>query len=156
MIFNMPIRKLSSLSNHPKIQAIVTKYNIPQEYLVFNKKSVSNAVFIGLFIAMIPMPMQMLLVIAMMSVFRFNVAVGLLMCWVSNPFTMPFMYYLEYLTGSFILGQEAGEFELNLEWFTQNIDLIFIPLYTGTLVFSVVTSLIGYLLVKKSWNDNQY
>ena len=150
----MPIRRLNKLTKHPKVMDFVQKYNIPQEYLVFTKKSVSNAVAIGLFIAMIPMPMQMLAVTFMMPFFRFNVAIGVLMCWVSNPFTMPIMYYLEYMLGNFILNLSiADNFELSIGWFFDNLDKIFIPLYFGTLIFSIVASASGYFLIKILWRD---
>jgi len=150
----MPIRRLNKLTKHPKVMDFVQKYTIPQEYLVFTKKSVSNAVAIGLFIAMIPMPMQMLAVTFMMPFFRFNVAIGVLKCWVSNPFTMPIMYYLEYMLGNFILNLSiADNFELSIGWFFDNLDKIFIPLYFGTLIFSIVASASGYFLIKILWRD---
>lgn len=115
---------------------------------------VSKAVFIGLFIAFIPMPMQMLLVLAVMPLTKFNVPIALAMCWLSNPFTMPPMYYMEYLTGAFFLGSEVAPVEMTLEWFSKNFDNIFIPLYTGTLFYSVVGSSLAYWVVNHFWRDS--
>ena len=98
------IRKnLKKVSKSEKLKTFIKKYKVPREYLSTNRRMVSRAVLIGLFIAFIPMPMQMLLVIAVMPFVRFNVPIALAMCWISNPFTMPAMYYIEYLTGSFII-----------------------------------------------------
>jgi len=59
------IRKtFKNLSAHEKLKTFTDKYNIPIEYLSANRKMVSRAVLIGLFIAFIPMPMQMLAVVA--------------------------------------------------------------------------------------------
>ena len=92
------IRKnLKKISKSEKLKAFVKKYKVPPEFLSTNRKMVSRGVLIGLFIAFIPMPMQMAAVLAMMPFVRFNVAIGLAMCWLSNPFTMPPMYYVEYL-----------------------------------------------------------
>jgi uncharacterized protein len=147
-------RTLKKTSKSEKLKAFIEKYKIPREYLSTNRKMVSRAVLIGLFIAFIPMPMQMLAVVAMMPFVRFNVPIGVAMCWVSNPFTMPPMYYMEYLTGSFILGMKPEPAKMTLDWFTNNLDKIFIPLYTGTIVFSVVGSLLAYWAVNHFWKGS--
>lgn len=149
------IRKtLKKTSKHEKLKAFIAKYKVPPEYLSTNRKMVSKAVLIGLFIAFIPMPMQMLAVIAMMPFFKFNVPIGLAMCWLSNPLTMPPMYYMEYLTGAWILGTEVAPVEMTLEWFSQNIDKIFVPLYVGTAFYSVFGSLLGYWAVNYFWHSS--
>jgi len=145
---------LKNTSKSEKLKAFLTKYKIPKEYLSTNRRMVSKAVLLGLFIAFIPMPMQMLAVISLMPFFKFNVPIALAMCWMSNPITMPFMYYLEYLTGSFVLNIKPQPVELTLEWFTQNMDNIFIPLYSGTLIFSVVGSLSAYWAVNLFWRSS--
>jgi len=149
------IRKtLKKTSKHQKLKAFIKKYKIPREYLSTNRRMISKAVFIGLFIAFIPMPMQMLAVLALMPFFKFNVPIALAMCWFSNPFTMPPMYYMEYLTGSFFLGSEPLEVQMTLDWFSNNIDNIFIDLYVGTLFYSVVGSSLGYWLVNHFWKGS--
>jgi len=149
------LRKLlKKTSKSEKLKAFLTKYKVPKEYLSTNRRMVSKAVLLGLFIAFIPMPMQMLAVLALMPFFKFNVPIALAMCWVSNPFTMPPMYYAEYLTGSFILDIKPQPVEMTLEWFTNNMDNIFIPLYSGTLIFSVVGSLSAYWVVNHFWRGS--
>ncbi len=147
-------KNLKKVSKSEKLKAFIKKYKVPSEYLSTNRRMVSKAVLIGLFIAFIPMPMQMLLVLAMIPFFKFNVPIALAMCWLSNPFTMPPMYYIEYLTGSFVLGTEIAPVEMTLEWFSKNFDDIFIPLYTGTLIFSVTVSLSAYWLVNHFWKGS--
>jgi len=149
------IRKtLKKTSKSEKLKAFIKKYRIPHEYLSTNRRMVSKAVFIGLFIAFIPMPMQMLAVVAVMPFTRFNVPIAIAMCWLSNPFTMPLMYYMEYLTGSFILGSEIESVKMTAEWFSNNIGKIFVPLYVGTLFYSVVVSSLAYYLVNHFWRSS--
>jgi uncharacterized protein (DUF2062 family) len=139
-------------SKSGKIDAFIKKYNIPREYLSSNRKSISRAVLIGLFWGFIPMPMQMLAVLATTPFIRFNVPLAISMVWLSNPITMPFMYYMEYLTGNFILGYEGIEsVELTLKWFSCHWDAIVVPLYVGTLFYSIVVSSIIYLVVNRLW-----
>lgn len=147
------IRKIfKKNSSNPKLDAIMEKYKIPKELLSINRKMVSRAVMVGLFIAMIPMPLQMLAVILISPFFRFNVPIAISLVWVTNPFTMPFIYYIEYLTGNFFLMQEGvGNIEMSMEWFQKNIGDIFIPLYLGTVFYSLVFSIGGYYLVNWLW-----
>ncbi len=149
------IRKtLKKTSKSEKFKAFLQKYKVPQHYLATNRRMVSRAVFLGLFIAFIPMPMQMLAVLAFMPFFRFNVPIALAMCWISNPFTMPPMYYLEYMTGTYLLGIEVVDVEMTIEWFSENINDIFIPLYVGTFFFSAIGSSLAYWVVNHFWHGS--
>ena len=151
------IRKtLKNTTKSEKLKAFIKKSKVPPEFLQANRKMISRGVLLGIFIAFIPMPMQMALVLAFMPFFRFNVPIALAMCWLSNPFTMPPMYYMEYLTGSFFLGTEIGDVSISLEWFKENLDDIFIPLYAGTLFYSVFGSLLAYWGVNHFWKSSVY
>ena len=139
-------------SNRTKIDAFLEKYKLPTSYFGINRRSVTRAVGIGLFWGFIPMPMQMLAVIATTPFFKFNVPIAISMVWLSNPFTMPPMYYMEYLTGNFILGQEGIQnIEMTVEWFKTNIGDIFVPLYVGTAFYSIVVSGLIYLILNRLW-----
>jgi len=146
------IRKtLKKTTQHKTLNDFIKKYKIPREYLLANRKMISRGVLLGLFIAFIPMPMQMAVVLLFVPFFRFNVPIALAMCWLSNPLTMPPMYYMEYLTGSFFLGIKPEPVEMTLEWFKNNLDNIFIPLYFGTALYSVFGSLLAYWAVNYFW-----
>ena len=149
------IRKIfKNMGASDKVKPILEKYKIPAEYLSVNRKMTSKAVLIGLFIAFIPMPMQMVAVMMMMPFMKFNVPIGLLMCWITNPFTMPLIYYVEYKTGSFLLGSEVMPVQMSVEWFSANLQNIFVPLYTGAFVFSVVFSVSSYYLINHFWKSS--
>jgi len=144
-------KKIKKLSNHHKVQDFLIKYNISQVYLSKSREMVSKAVLIGLFIAFIPMPMQMLVVVLAMKFYKFNLPVAILLCWITNPFTMPFIYYVEYIIGSFLLNIEIGNIQMSLEWFNENYKDIFIPLYFGAFVVSSFVSVSLYFLVNFLW-----
>ena len=148
------IRKIFKKSkNHSgKLREFIKKYKIPREYLSTNRKSISKGVFVGLFWGFIPMPMQMLAVISSTPLVRFNVPIAISMVWLSNPITMPFMYYMEYLTGNFILGYEGiTDVELTLDWFRNNWDSIVVPLYVGALFYSIIVSYTIYIIINRLW-----
>jgi len=135
-----------------KVLKAIEKYNIPQEYFSINRKSISRGVGIGLFWGFIPMPFQMAGVIATTPLVRFNVPVAIAMVWLSNPLTMPAMYYMEYLTGNFILGREGlDNVELTMEWFSNHWSDIVVPLYVGTAFYSIVVSFLIYLGINWCW-----
>jgi uncharacterized protein (DUF2062 family) len=143
-------KKKSSGSN--KIDAFLEKYHLPKAYLSVNRRMVTRGVAIGIFWGFIPMPMQMLAVMATTPFIRFNVPIAISMVWLSNPFTMPPMYYMEYLTGNFLLGREGlDDIELTMQWFTENFDAILVPLYTGTAFYSIVVSSVVYVLLNRLW-----
>ncbi len=139
-------------SGKGKLDTFLEKYNLPRAYFNINRKMITKGVFIGLFWGFIPMPMQMLAVVATTPFMRFNVPIAIAMVWLSNPITMPPMYYMEYLTGNFILGYEGcQDIELTLEWFSNNMKNIFVPLYVGTAFYSIVVSGLIYLLLNWLW-----
>ena len=149
------IRKLfKKKQSNGKIDAFIKKYKIPREYLSINRKSISRGVLIGLFWGFIPMPMQMLAVLSITPFIKFNVPIAISMVWLSNPLTMPFMYYMEYQTGNFLLGNPSlDNINLSLDWFSQNWDKIITPLYVGTIPYSVGVSILIYFFINKLWID---
>jgi len=149
------IRKaLKKTTKSDKLKAFIKKSKISPEFLHANRKMISRGVFLGLFIAFIPMPMQMAAVLLFMPFFRFNVPLAIAMVWITNPFTMPPIYVIEYYTGSFFLGSHIQEVEMTLDWFKDNLDDIFIPLYTGALFYSITLSTLAYYLVNYFWRKS--
>jgi len=150
------IRKIfKKKQTNGKIKDFIKKYKVPHEYLSINRKSISKGVLIGLFWGFIPMPMQMLAVLAVTPFIKFNLPIAISMVWLSNPFTMPFMYYMEYQTGNFLLGNESLEnIDLTLDWFSDNWNRILIPLYVGTVPYSLGVSSLLYFSINKLWIDS--
>ncbi len=150
------IRKIfKKKQSNGKIKDFIHKYKIPHEYLAINRKAISRGVLIGLFWGFIPMPMQMLAVVAVTPFIKFNIPIAMSMVWLSNPITMPFMYYMEYQTGNFLLGYEGlDNIDLTLNWFSDNWNKILTPLYVGTIPYSIGVSTLIYFLINKLWIDS--
>jgi len=144
-------KKIKKLSNSEKIQQFLIKYNIPQVYLSTNREMVSKSFLIGLFLAFLPIPMQMLAVLLLMKFLKFNVPVAIALCWVSNPITMPFIFYIEYIVGAFLLNLEIESMQISIEWFNSNFQDIFIPLYFGAFVVATIVSVSFYFLINTLW-----
>jgi len=138
-------------SKKTKLDTFIKKYKIPREYLSVNRKSITRGLLVGIFWGFIPMPMQMLAVVFTTPFFRFNVPIALTMVWLSNPLTMPIMYYMEYITGTFILSMEQLHVEMSIPWFKTHLDDIFIPLYVGTFFYAIIISSLIYFLTNWLW-----
>ncbi len=134
------------------IDKFIKKYKIPREYLSINRKSMAKAAFIGLFVAMIPMPFQMLAVLLFIPLIKYNVPFALSLVWITNPFTMPIIYYIEYYTGSLLLfSPGVGDLEMSVQWFQDNLSTIFFPLYVGALFYATIVGSLSYYLITHLW-----
>lgn len=118
-----------------------------------NKRSVSNAFSVGLFSAFIPIPMQMVLAAALALVFRVNLPVSVALVWITNPLTMPPIFYFCYKFGAWILGQPIHhvEFELSLQWLKTELLLIWEPFLLGCLILGIGSAALGNLLIRILW-----
>ncbi|MGB1541119.1 MAG: DUF2062 domain-containing protein, partial [Cycloclasticus sp.] len=61
-----------------------------------NRRSFAGAISVGLFIAFIPLPAQMLIAAAAAIALHVNLPVAVATVWVSNPITMPPLFYAAY------------------------------------------------------------
>lgn len=124
-----------------------------------NRHSVSKAFFIGLFWMSIPIPSQMVASALTAILFRANLPLSVALVWISNPLTMPPIFYFNYLVGSFILGDEAQEtlnFELSWHWIVNVLGELWLPLYLGSIVVGLVLGLASYLAIKLLWRHHVY
>jgi uncharacterized protein len=118
-----------------------------------NRRSVSGAFAVGLFMAFVPVPFQMLLAAAGAIIFHVNLPVSVALVWVSNPVTMPPLFYGAYLLGATILGSPpmAMEFELSWEWLTTGLGEIWAPFLFGCFIAGSIVAAVSYSTVRYMW-----
>jgi hypothetical protein len=118
-----------------------------------NRRSARGAFAVGLFFAFIPVPFQMVLAAATAIVFRVNLPISATLVWLTNPLTMPPIFYGSYLVGTLVLNQPEQHFafELNWAWFEQSIETIGPAFLVGSLVCASIASLIGYFGIDILW-----
>ena len=118
-----------------------------------NRRSVSGAFAVGLFWASIPIPFQMVTAAATAIPARVNLPISAALVWISNPITMPPMFYFNYLVGTWILGEPVQKvaFEMNMDSIAESILQIWQPLYLGSLLVGVVCALLGYCVMRGLW-----
>ncbi len=118
-----------------------------------NRHTVSRAVAIGLFTAFFPIPGQMVLAACFALFFRANLPLSVILVWISNPITIPPLFYATYKLGAWMLNEPVLElnFEFTLEWLDTWIDLIWEPLLLGCFTAGAFFSVTGYVFVKYFW-----
>ena len=119
-----------------------------------NRRSISGGVAAGLFCAMMPIPFQMLLAAFVAILFRVNILIAVPVVWITNPFTMPPIFYFCYQVGVMLLGSPGTEpfhFELSFAWLASELLLIWEPFLLGCFVVGSVSALLGYSVVRVMW-----
>lgn len=118
-----------------------------------NRHSIARAVLIGMFWAFIPIPLQMLPAAIFAIWFNANLPVSISLVWLTNPLTMPPVFYLNYKIGAMLLHQPAMpfDFELSWQWVSERLSEVGLPLFLGSFVCGLLAALISYLLVQFFW-----
>lgn len=117
------------------------------------RHSVAGGTATGLFFAFMPIPGQTLFAVLAAIGFRVNLPLAAVLTWVTNPLTMPPVFYLAYRLGAFILDHPVKpiHFEMTWSWVEGTVMSIWPALLIGNLIFAVSASTGGYFLVKLLW-----
>jgi len=135
-----------------KILALLGSKIYEQDLWHLNRKSVAKAFLNGLFWAALPMPLQMLAAALFAIPLRANIPLSIALVWVSNPITMPFLFYFNYLIGTLVVGSNhTSEFHLSIEWIWSKLEHIWLPLYIGSFITGIVSGALGYLTILILW-----
>lgn len=118
-----------------------------------NRRSAAGAFGVGLFFAFWPVPFQMWLSAAAAIPLRVNLPLSVATVWITNPFTMPPIFYAAYKVGSTVLGTDMGEFafELSWQWVVQSLSTIGPAFLLGCLICSVIAGIAGYYGLNWLW-----
>jgi len=118
-----------------------------------NRHSASGAFGIGLFFAFWPVPFQMWLSAFAAIPLRVNLPLSIATVWLTNPLTMPPIFYGAYKVGAWVLGTDVGEFEFQLswEWLMGSVNTIGPVFLLGCMICSVVFGSLGYATMNFLW-----
>lgn len=118
-----------------------------------NRRSVAGAFAVGLFCAWMPVPFQMVLAAAAAIPARVNLIISVSLVWISNPLTMPPLFYFAYRLGGLVLGVEPNgfNFELSFTWLANGLLAIWQPFLLGCLIMAVSSAIIGYTTIRLLW-----
>lgn len=121
--------------------------------LHLNRRSVSGAFAVGLFMAWVPLPFQMLLAAITAIGVRVNLPISVALVWISNPLTMPPLFYFAYKLGAWILDISGTDFkfELTMDWLMKSLNSSWEPFLLGCFVLGVLCALTGFVLTRGLW-----
>jgi hypothetical protein len=121
---------------------------------------------IGVFVTMTPtIGLQMLLVVALATLFRANKLVGVPIVWASNPLTVVPIYYPSFLLGRALLGERYSRqafytavtkaFTQQDSWWAQikawyeATMSIFAPLWLGSIIVALLLGALTYVFMQR-------
>lgn len=116
-----------------------------------NRRSAAGAFAIGLFMMYMPPFGQALLAAVAAMMFRVNLPLSVALVFISNPLTIPPMFYGAYRLGAWVLGQPTAPFDLDFWAEPANWLTILSPLAVGSLICATACSALGYFGVRLLW-----
>ena len=118
-----------------------------------NRRSVSAAFAVGLFLAFFPFPAQMILAAVAAVLIRCNLPLSVALVWITNPVTIPPMFFFTYKVGTWLLGvpERVTGIELSLDWLVTQAGLVWQPLLVGSLLCGTIAGTIGYFVSGWVW-----
>ena len=133
--------------------------------LHLNRRSISGGFAVGLFFAWVPVPFQMVLSAIAAIIFRVNLPISVVLVWLTNPLTMPPLFYFAYKFGAWVLPfpETHFAFELSFKWLSESLSAIWEPFLFGCFILGLISSLLGYfgirilwrMKVVQSWNERK-
>lgn len=134
------------IKHHKNLQFLGDKLHDPNLWHL-NRCSVAMAFAVGLFCAWIPTPGQMAIAAIGAFHFRGNLPISVGLVWITNPLTMPPLFYFAYLVGLSVLNLPSSTFSMA----TVLSGEILFPFLTGCLLIGSTCAAIGYFGINYFW-----
>ena len=146
------------IKQHKNLQFLGDKLHDPNLWHL-NRRSVAMAFAVGLFGAWIPTPGQMAIAAIGAFYFRANLPISVGLVWITNPVTMPPLFYFAYLVGLTVLNLPAASFSLDAILSGE----ILFPFLTGCLILGKFAlqrailglTIFGVIIPHKKWETRK-
>ena len=134
------LRRLAPHLSHPKLWQ-------------WSRRSVAMGLAVGLFVGLLIPVAQFVFAVAAAVCLRSNVAVAAAGTLVSNPLTVPPIYYAAYQMGAWATGTSAAEGMSLLDPLSlfEHVGSVGLPLFTGLTMTASMAALASYVLVSRAW-----
>lgn len=123
-----------------------------EEFWSFDKEMLARGLALGMFVAFTPtIGFQMILVCILILLYPGNMPIALAACWITNPFTAPPIYYVEYKIGVWIMsitGFQAQKY-IDMGDIAQMDDIYEVAgsMWIGSLFVSILAAIASYWLM---------
>ncbi len=141
------------LRSHRSLRWLGTHLHDPNLWHL-TRKSVSRAFLVGVFCAFLPIPGQMIVAAALALLCTSNLAISIGLVWLTNPLTMPPVFYTTYRLGAWILGTHVSvneSFQWDLSSLQSELAAIWWPLLLGSLLTGIVLAVVSYFAIQGFW-----
>ncbi len=146
------IPDIGVIKNHKSLQFLGDKLHEPNLWRI-NRRAIVKAFAIGLFFAWIPSPTQMAFAAIAAIYFRANILISVALVWITNPITMPPLFYFAYRVGLRFshLPSPADNFVFSLEGLWASFGDVIWPFLLGCLILGLISSLVAYIGMDSYW-----
>ena len=85
-----------------------------------------------------------------------NLPVSVALVWITNPLTMPAIFYACYIVGSWLIGTKRQEFnfEANWQWVVDSVSTIGPAFLLGCGFLAITFAILGYFIIQGLWRYN--
>ncbi|MCE8015682.1 DUF2062 domain-containing protein [Halomonas sp. MCCC 1A17488] len=120
---------------------------------VLTRRTVANAFSVGMFSAMLPIPCQMVVAALGAWLLRCNLPLSVGLVWITNPLTMPLVFYGNYRIGAWLMDTPAREApaRISTRWIAERMADILPALALGSVATAIVLAILANLLVRLVW-----
>ncbi len=121
-----------------------------------NRYSASMAFFVGLFVAFIPIPAQVVVAAMLAVILRCNLPISVSLVFVTNPVTMAPLFFMAYEIGALIIDVPVKDvhLELSFYWLSTSLAAIWKPFLLGCLLCGLFFGCLGYFVISLLWRWN--
>lgn len=143
----------ATIKKHPSLQFLGDLLHDPNLFHL-NRHSVSVAFFVGTFAAFaFPLPGQMAVASLGAFLFRCNLPISVALTWITNPFTIPFCFYIAYSIGCFVLQVPPEKFQVELSWTwaMKELERLLPPFLVGSVILGTILGALGYFGMQLFW-----
>ncbi|MCG6657830.1 DUF2062 domain-containing protein [Halomonas campisalis] len=120
---------------------------------ILSRRSVANAFSVGLFSAMLPIPFQMVVAAFGAWLLRCNLPLSVGLVWITNPLTMPLIFYGNYRLGAWLMqtpAREAPE-RVSTRWIAEQMADLLPVLAVGSVASAIIAGILGNVVIRLIW-----
>ena len=141
------------LHAHAALRRVFGRMPLSPDLWRLNRGSVAWAVSLGLFVAWVPAPFQMVLAAGAAILVRCNLPVAVALVWISNPVTVAPLFFAAHEFGGWMLGIPPGDFriELSLRWLLDELGQVWEPFLLGCFVLGLCSAILGQMAIRLLW-----
>ena len=150
--FKRFIPDAKTIKNHKNLQIFGKLLHDPNLWHL-NRYSVATAFSVGLFFAFVPVPFQMVLAAGIAILVRSNLPISVALVWLTNPITMPPVFFFAFKIGAWILGRAPTgfNFELSFHWLTTGLKSIWAPFLLGCFICGSTLAIVSNIVIRLGW-----